>query len=174
VGATVSRGSGFPAAIEESFQIMSYTKGSHRLRKGRVSEIGQYYLVTTATLGRSPVFTLPEAAQLVLSSLQWLKNKGLILLECAVVMPDHLHFVAQLRSASLGAVVQSVKGFSSRQINLLLRRKGPLWQSLYYDHAIRTDEVLEDVVLYCLYNPVRAGLVEDFHQYPFWYCRWEP
>ena len=89
-------------------------------------------------------------------------------------MPDHLHFVAQLRSASLGAVVQSVKGFSSRQINLLLRRKRPLWQSLYYDHAIRTDEVLEDVVLYCLYNPVRAGLVEDFHQYPFWYCRCEP
>ena len=33
-------------------------------------------------------------------------------------------------------------------------------------------ENLNEVVLYMLNNPVRAGLVKDFHDYPFWWCRW--
>ena len=59
------------------------------------------------------------------------------------------------------------------QINKLLKKKGPFWQPQYYDHAVRHDEDLIEVVLYTIRNPVRAGLVKDFHDYPFWYCRWE-
>jgi hypothetical protein len=32
---------------------------------------------------------------------------------------------------------------------------------------------MKEVILYVLNNPVRAGLVEDFHDYPHWCCRWE-
>ena len=147
-------------------------KHHHRLRKGRFSEIGQYYLLTTATQDRIPVFDHPEAASIVLSSLQWLERQGRIRLEAAVVMPDHLHVVAELCDGSLGMLMQSLKGYTARKINRLLDRKGNLWQPQYYDHAIRKDEVLEEVILYCLHNPVRAGLVSDFHKYPYWYCRW--
>jgi len=153
---------------------MELDKGAQRLRRGRFSGVGQYYLLTTATHQRNPVFTLPEAVEIVLSSLLWLDDtQGLINLESAVVMPDHLHFVAELSEGNLSSLMQSLKGYTARKINRLLGRKGPPWQPQYYDHAIRKDEVLEEVTLYCLHNPVRAGLVQDFHDYPYWYCRWE-
>jgi len=151
---------------------MKQEKGTHLLRKGRISQIGQYYLLTTATRDRIPVFTRPETARIVLSSLDWLDSQGCIHLEAAVVMPDHLHFVAQLRSGSLSKLMQTLKGYTSRKINELLNRKGQLWQPQYHEHAIRTNEVLNEVTLYCLHNPVRAGLVQDFHDYPYWYCCW--
>ena len=152
---------------------MKQDRGSHRLRIGRFSEIGQYYLLTSSTHGRIPIFTRPKAAEIVLSSLYWIQNEGRILLECAVVMPDHLHFIAQLCSESLAELMRTLKGHTAREINRLLSRKGPLWQPQYHDHAIRKDEVLKEVTLYCLHNPVRAGLVSDFRDYPYWYCRWK-
>ena len=87
-------------------------------------------------------------------------------------MPDHLHFVAELHMETLSELMHSLKSYTARKINVILKRRGQLWQAQYYDHAIRKDEVLHDVVVYCLNNPVRAGLVTDFHQYPYWYCRW--
>jgi len=105
--------------------------------------------------------------------LQWLEEQGRICLEAAVVMPDHFHFVAELSDGNSSVLMQSLKGYSARKINELLGRKGPLWQPQFHDHAIRKDEVLEEVTLYCLHNPVRAGLVQNFRDYPYWYCRWE-
>lgn len=152
---------------------IEYRKGTHRLRKGRVSQIGHYYLLTATTHDRIPIFTNPDAARIVLSSLQWLDQQGRIRLEAAVVMPDHLHFVARLCTGDLSKLMQGLKGYTAREINRLMDRQGPLWQPQYHDHAIRKDEVLEEVTLYCLHNPVRAGLVPDFHDYPYWYCRWK-
>lgn len=154
------------------FNIMPTGTGTHRLRKGRFSEAGQYYLLTTGIRGRKPLLASPEAAKIVLSSLHWLEEKGRIQREAVVVMPDHLHFVAQLRLGNLSQLMQVFKGYTAREINQTLQRKGPVWQSQYHDHAIRKDEVLEEIILYCLRNPVRAGLVEDFHDYPYWYCHW--
>ena len=116
--------------------------------------------------------TNPEAANVVLAALKWLEKHDRMVLDSAVVMPDHLHFIATLKDGELPRLMQSLKGYTSRQINTLLNRKGVFWQDQYHEHAIRKDEVLNEVVLYMLHNPVRAGLVKDFHDYPFWYCRW--
>jgi REP element-mobilizing transposase RayT len=148
------------------------TGGSHRLRKGRTSIENQHYFITTAVLDRTPVLANPEAANIVLSALKWLEKSNRMLLEAAVVMPDHLHFIATLKDGELSRLMQRLKGYTSRQINTLLNKKGAFWQDQYHEHAIRKDEELNDTVLYMLHNPVRAGLVEDFHIYPFWYCRW--
>jgi putative transposase len=134
--------------------------GTHRLRKGRFSEIGRYYFLTTSTRDRIPIFTLPEAAKIVLSSLFWIDGQGQINLEAAVIMPDHVHFIAQLCSGSLTTLMRTLKGYTARKINQLLNRKGPLWQPQYHDHAIRKDEVLEEITLYCLNNPVRSDWSE--------------
>jgi len=148
------------------------TKGSNRLRTGRRSIPGEEYLLTTATFKRRPVFQNGEPTQIVLDSLKYLERQGRIFLEAAVVMPDHAHVVAGLVSGTLGELMQSWKGYTARRINKLLNRKGPVWNKQYHDHAIRKDEVLMEVIRYCLNNPVRAGLVEDFHDYPYWYCRY--
>ena len=152
---------------------MKPQNGSKLLRKGRASIKNEHYLITTTVLERKPVFIQSEAAAVVLKSLHWCESQGKIALDAAVVMPDHLHFVMSLRSGSLAQLMHSLKGYTAYKVNGLLKKKGPLWQRHYHDHAVRQEEDLHEVVLYTLYNPVRAGLVNDFHDYPFWYCRWD-
>ena len=151
---------------------MKPQKGSHLLRKGRASIQKQHYLITTAVHGRRPLLNHPGAAQIVLSSLEWLESTKRIILDAAVVMPDHLHFVAALQQDPLDRLLHSLKSYTAKKINALLNRRGVFWQPQYHDHALREDEALNEVVLYALNNPVRAGLVKDFHDYPYWYCRW--
>lgn len=150
---------------------MLHPPGNKALRKGRRSLKGYYYLLTTTTIDRRPVLKIPKAAQLLTESLHWLENKSFIELDTAVIMPDHLHFVAILKHASLPELMKKFKGYTARKINLLFRKTGPLWQTGYYDHAIRKDESLQKIRLYCLHNPVRAGIVKDYQDYPYWYCK---
>jgi REP element-mobilizing transposase RayT len=151
---------------------MKPKKGSKRLRKGRASIENQHYLITTTVLDRKPILNKKEPAEIIFNSLQWLEKQGSILLDAAVVMPDHLHLVVGLRQDSLGKMMQSFKGYTAYEINKLLKMKGAFWQPQYHDHAVRQDEDLKEIILYTLKNPVRAGLVKDFHEYPFWLCRW--
>jgi len=143
------------------------------LRKGRTSIQNQHYLITTAVQKRSPILNQPETAQIILSSLHWLENQTRIVLDAAVIMPDHLHLVVALRQGSLSLLMRSLKSYTAKEINSLLKRQGTFWQPQYHDHALRKDEDLIEVVRYTLNNPVRAGLVDDFHKYPYWYCRWD-
>lgn len=151
---------------------MKPQKGSHSLRKGRTSIQKQHYLITTAVYKRRIALNRPEAAQIVLSSLHWLETQKRIILDAAVIMPDHLHLVAALQQDSLDRLMHSLKSYTAKKINALLNRQGVFWQPQYHDHALRKDEDLNEVVLYTLNNPVRAKLVDDFHEYPYWYCRW--
>ena len=151
---------------------MKPQKGSKLLRKGRTSIKNQHYLLTTTVLDRKPFLKRNDAAEIVLTSLHWFEKQEKIILDAAVVMPDHIHFVAGLKNGSLATTMRSLKRHTAKKINILLGRAGPFWQPQYHDHAVRKDEDLNEVVLYTLYNPVRAGLVKDFHEYPFWYCRW--
>ena len=170
VGAASSRDS--KKTTQKHPKQMKPQKGSQLLRKGRTSIENQHYLITTAVHKRKPVFYQPEAAQIILSSLHWLESQKRIMLDAAVIMPDHFHIVAGLRQDSLGRLMHSLKSYTAKKINALLNRQGPFWQPQYHDHALRKDEDLNEVVLYNLNNPVRAKLVDDFHKYPYWYCRW--
>ena len=148
-------------------------KGSHYLRHGRHSRPGQIYLLTTTTNNRHHLFTDTRAAKLIMDSLHWLEQQGRMTLEAAIIMPDHLHFVAQLHDTSLDQLMRSLKGYTGKELNRLLGNSGQVWQTQYHDHAVRKDEDLRQVILYCLQNPVRCGLVDDFHCYAHWYCRYE-
>ena len=152
---------------------MKPRKGSKLLRKGRASIKNQHYLITSTVYEKKPLLKQAEAANIVLESLHWLENRGEIILDAAVVMPDHLHVVAGLKHGSLSSTMHSLKSYTALKINKLLQIEGPFWQRHYHDHAVRQDEDLNSLVTYVLHNPVRTGLINDFHDYPFWYCRWD-
>jgi len=50
-------------------------------------------------------------------------------------MPDHLHFVAELKIDGLPKLMHSLKSYTAKQINAVLKRQGSLWQDQYYEHA---------------------------------------
>ena len=101
-----------------------------------------------------------------------LKQNGIRFdLHAAVVMPDHVHLIySPLRgedgwSYTLPEIMKSIKGRSARQINVALRRTGPVWQEEFFDHVLRSNDSLVDRVEYVCQNPVRAGLVRTEAEY---------
>ncbi len=82
-------------------------------------------------------------------------------------MPDHLHILAigEELDSDLEAFMATMKqktGFDFKKLHRV-----SLWQAGYYDRILRNDEQSIVVARYILENPVRAGLVRDFREYPF-------
>ncbi|MEN8109002.1 MAG: transposase [Pseudomonadota bacterium] len=143
------------------------------LRKFRYSACNQTYLITTVTYQRMPIFTDFWAGRILVNELRRLEDQGSAETLAWVVMPDHLHWLMQLKTgSSLSNVLKALKGRSSRKLNIHLRRKGAAWQPAYHDHAVRKEEDLVELARYVVANPLRAGLVRTVRDYPLWDCVW--
>jgi len=101
---------------------MKPIKGSKLLRQGRASIKNHHYLLTTAVIDRKPLLNRTDAAEIVLNSLHWLAKQEKIILDAAVVMPDHVHFLAGLKQGSLAQIMRSLKSHTAKNINLILQR----------------------------------------------------
>ena len=66
-------------------------------------------------------------------------------------------------------VLNLIKGASSRYANIALKRTGTFWQKDNYDHYVRNAKELNNIVNYIIQNPVKAGIVEDWREFPFTY-----
>lgn len=143
------------------------------LRKGRFSTAGQVYFVTAVAKGRSPCFREFACGRLVVREMRSLDEEGLVRSLAWVLMPDHLHWLFELREAGdLAAVMKRFKARSARSINEFLMRRGTVWQRAYYDHALREEEDVREIARYIVVNPLRAGLVTSLGEYPFWDAVW--
>jgi putative transposase len=141
------------------------------LRGGRHSEPGRIYLVTTVTEGRQPLFRMLRPARIVIHALHHSLHAKTL---CYCLMPDHLHWLLQLKEGgNLSAAVQAVKSISSRRTKPLLEGYVQrVWQPGFHDHALRADEDLHDVARYVVANPLRGGLVRSLRDYPHWDATW--
>jgi putative transposase len=89
-----------------------------------------------------------------------------------VVMPDHLHWLFELRQGTLAQCMHLLKGRSAREIHRVFDLRGPVWQPGYFDHALRSDESVRRHARYLLENPIRAQLTTESMAYAFGWCRW--
>ena len=147
-----------------------WAMSSPRLIKGRRSEIGHYYSITTCTAGRSRLFADPIAAQCVIAELKATGEVGVATTFAWVVMPDHLHWLFRLERSSISDAVQRMKCASANRINAARQRHGSVWQAGFCDRRIRTEEDLNRHMRYIIENPVRAGIVARIDEYPLWGC----
>jgi len=144
----------------------------HTLRKGRHSAKGCVYLLTTVTWNRRCLFSDWRIGRLVAQSIREAEEHGLAKSYAWVVMPDHFHWLAMLGDCSLGRLMQSVKSRSAIAVNRINNQDGKVWQSGYYDHALRHEENLKDAARYIIANPLRVGLVKRIGDYPLWDAVW--
>ncbi len=144
---------------------------SHDLRNGRCSLSGQVYLITFATHQRQRLLDF-SCGRLLVRELRRAHEHGLVQSRCWVVMPDHCHWLIELREAELSRVVQGVKSRSAKAINQQLGRNGAVWQSGFHDRALRREENLLAAARYIVANPLRAGLVQRVGDYPLWDAVW--
>ncbi|BBP66414.1 transposase [Pseudomonas sp. Cab53] len=151
---------------------MPARSASHRLRIGRWAEPNRIYLLTANTLEREPVFGDYGLGRIVIHQFRAIEKCGIADSLAFVVMPDHFHWLIQLHRGSLGQLMCQVKSLSVRGVNEKSGRTGSLWQQGYHDRALRREENLVKLARYVVANPLRAGLVKRFGDYPLWDAIW--
>lgn len=98
------------------------------------------------------------------------------------IMPNHVHLLIdtaiQIADEDqweesfkpLHKTMQLIKGGSSFLCNQALGRTGTFWQKESYDHLIRSQKELDNVLNYILYNPVKARLCQQWQGWPHLFC----
>ncbi|MFV3292483.1 REP-associated tyrosine transposase [Pseudomonas sp. NY11955] len=142
------------------------------LRRGRCSEPGRLYMLTSVTYHRRPLFLNLQFARLVIRNLRRADQE----LHCRslawVVMPDHVHWLIELKNVTLGTLMQRFKSQSSHALRKAGARVVPIWQAGYHDRALRHDDGVLNVARYIIANPIRAGLVSRVGDYSHWDAVW--
>lgn len=68
---------------------------------------------------------------------------------------------------SLASIMHSIKRHSAYEGNRLIGRSGAFWQEESYDHYSRDHEEWLRTIRYVLNNPVKAGLVKEWRDWPW-------
>ena len=145
---------------------------SHRLRHGRYSEHGRSYLVTIVVHNRQCLFTDLFLGRLLVAEFRNTHELGLIESLAWVIMPDHIHWLFELKQKTLSDVIRRIKSRSTLTINRRRRSKERVWQPGYYDRAVRKEDDIRTMARYIVANPLRAGLVERIGDYSLWDAAW--
>lgn len=114
----------------------------------------------------------PAIANLVIQEIKALQELSVAVLAYCL-MANHVHLVVQLPDEptfSAAHMMQRLKGRTALAANKLLQLQGqPFWQKESYDHVVRDGKEQERIIAYVLNNPVKAGLVEDWTNWPYSY-----
>ncbi len=78
-------------------------------------------------------------------------------------MPDHIHLLVSVsEDSSLSLVIGMWKHW-------LKFTQSIDWQRNFFDHRVRDEENMKQKAEYILQNPVRAGLVENSQDWPYFW-----
>lgn len=137
------------------------------------------YLITCTIVRWLPVFVSGQYFQIVVNSLQHLRQNRSLAVHAYVIMPTHFHAIVTADNNDLPGLMRDFKKFTSRTIyqtaehenNVLLTwmfqqaaKNDPcsrfkVWQDEYHPKAIISLDVFRQKAEYVHNNPVRKGLV---------------
>ena len=155
------------------------TRKQNRLDLDVYREPGRFF-VTITTHNRRAWFQRPDVVGHCTKALRSACQDAGFTLSAFCFMPDHLHVL--VTSEGRTDLVRLVKEFKQatawwfRNIHqaggLKASPTSPdnrpsLWQKSYYDHILRREEDVNQVVRYILENPIRAGLATSVDEYPY-------
>jgi len=146
----------------------------------RIDEPRSAHFLTCTIVGWLPIFTRPEAVQLVLDSWRFLQDHDRLTVYGYVIMENHLHLIAS--GDDLAKEIGDFKSFTAKQIIPLLEArkessileflsvlKAPhkadrtyqLWQEGSHPQEVFSPDVMRQKLDYMHNNPVRRGYVDD-------------
>ena len=100
-------------------------------------------------------------------SLLFYRAQGKLLIYAYCLMPAHLHLLGSPQAGeNLSVVLGSYESYVTR-LAWSYGVVGKLWQRSFYDHILRQSNDAQAVIAYILNNPVKAGLVADWHDWPW-------
>ncbi|MDP2636155.1 MULTISPECIES: transposase [unclassified Pseudoalteromonas] len=145
---------------------------SNKRVKGRHSARYSFYSVTICCEQRIPIFANFGIACVVSQQIYQFSRSKSVSTICFSLMPDHLHWLFQLQdeTMSLSRLIGQFKSTTKLKVNRKRGLSGRIWQANFYDHRIRAESDLIQQSRYIVANPLRAGLVKNIGNYPFWDC----
>lgn len=147
---------------------MKPPRGYEALRRNRATIVDASYFVTVCTRDRRCGLNEGEPAEAVERELTSMSKDCSIVSRAWVIMPDHLHLF--LTATSRLTVGQAIGRLKAKTRTALIAR-GLAWQGNYYEHRLRLEDAVEDVLRYIYLNPYRANLAARSDTYPhFWIC----
>ncbi len=145
-------------------------RGYESLRRFRTTIAGASYFVTLCTRNRLSGLNEDPIATAIVSELLSMEADGAVAPRAWVIMPDHLHCLMQTTSRlSLSQVIGRIKSKTRRA----LEARNSMWQGNYYEHRLRPDDPIAEVLRYIFLNPYRAGLIPQTATYPHYWIRTE-
>jgi len=151
----------------------------HLQRFDRVCIEFPIYFVTVCTFRRRPILVRDVIAEALVDELRQARERHQWAIGSYVIMPDHVHFFcAPERDAKrLSDFMREWKSWTSRRIRAVQPRPATaatkanaetsLWQREFFDHVLRSEESYAQKWNYVRENPVRAGLVRSFNDWPY-------
>jgi len=120
------------------------------------------YFVTICVANRKPVLANKAALKAFNIATARLQKWRVL---AAMLMPDHLHTVVSPRKdrdAKLGNFSGALKRWMRKELNASWN-----WQPGCFDRLLRSDESLHEKWIYVQENPVRAGFVINWKDWPY-------
>jgi len=123
----------------------------------------------------------PECARIVMELLHSFDDQEYHL-HAFCLMSNHVHVLLDQQDipeptprhdgkhyTALSRAMRLVKRRSAALCNQALERSGPFWQHESYDHVVRNEGEFERILAYIANNPVKAGLVTSWDDWPYTY-----
>jgi REP element-mobilizing transposase RayT len=124
------------------------------------------YFITICEESRLRAWDNQEFFSAFRSAVQRLEEKQLWFVYSAVIMPDHLHLLASpLKSREQR--VGNLSGALKRWTREVQADPDWEWQPGSFDHLLRREESAQEKWEYMRENPVRAGLVAKWQDWPW-------
>jgi len=146
----------------------------------KVAESDYPYLVTSTVVEWYPLLKPDAVKTIIVDSLQYLREHGLIRLHAYVIMHEHLHLI--LSAPDLIKCMDRMKSFTARTIIDFYKEKNDLstlkklreanpeyrldskyrfWQEGYCPKQLQSLDILQQKIDYVHLNPVHKGYVNS-------------
>jgi putative transposase len=146
---------------------MTYGHG-RAVRLPNCDYVGDVDIHVTLCAHHEVPFRVDAVAAMVCENVEFYCRKLAYRLYGCTLMPDHLHVLLSPAQSKrpLAYWLDVFKSYTTNR-HMKMGYRPPLWQAPGNDHICRTAETAERVLTYIVNNPVRAGLVQSWWDWPW-------
>ncbi|MCK5057879.1 MAG: transposase [Candidatus Aminicenantes bacterium] len=137
------------------------------MRRVRLTFEGAYHHAMNRGINGEEIFTQNQHKSQFLDLLRESSNKFKIRILAYCIMQNHYHLILENSSGKMSEFFRHLNGQYGKYYRMLVSEKGYVFQSRFKSTLIQDDSYLKTAIGYVLLNPVRAGIVPDFRDYPW-------
>ena len=129
-----------------------------------VRESKEIFLITLCCQDREKnTLATNDIGPPLLETVRHRNREGIWWCSAFVIMPDHVHGLIQFSGeAGMRETIRNWKSWTTRAL-------GIQWQRDWFDHRLRGEESWREKAAYLESNPVRAGLVNEASEWPYFF-----